>query len=47
MSVRRLLQEMDSAELSEWLAYLQLEAEREKNGGVDEDEAWRQVFKPM
>lgn len=42
MTVRQLLTSTDSAELTEWMAYLQLEAERDKP--TDEAEAWRKAF---
>lgn len=46
MTVRQLLHSLDGAELTEWLAYLELEAGGTKSPGVepDEDELWRKAF---
>ena len=41
MTVSQLLESVDSAELTEWMAYLQLEMERDQ---PDETEAWRKAF---
>jgi hypothetical protein len=42
MTVKQLLESLDSAELSEWLAYLQIERDRDK---PDEAEVWKKAFK--
>ena len=43
MTVRQLLHSLDSAELTDWMAYLQLEAEGAKPV-ADEGAAWRKAF---
>lgn len=43
MTVRQLLGALDSAELTEWIAYFQLEAAGQK-GEVDEAEVWKKAF---
>jgi len=46
MPVGQMLRSMDSAELTDWMAFLSL-AQTEspvKQGPADEDEAWRQAF---
>lgn len=43
MTVRQLLHNLDSAELTEWLAYFQLEADKDKPDPNDAD-AWRRAF---
>lgn len=43
MTVRQLLHSLDSAELTDWMAYLQLETEGAKPA-VDEAAAWRKAF---
>lgn len=47
MTVSQLLDSVDSAELTEWMAYLQLEHERQNGKPQDEPEdiAWRRAFK--
>ena len=42
MTVEQLLSSLNSAELTEWMAYLRLEAEQDD---PDESEAWRKAFK--
>lgn len=46
MTVRQLLQSLDSAEITEWIAFLELEAGRTQQPAseVDEDELWRKAF---
>lgn len=45
MTVRELLARMDSAELSEWMAYLSLEMERNKpDQPTDETDIWKKAF---
>jgi hypothetical protein len=43
MTVHQLLASLDSSELTEWMAYLQLEAEREKPQ-ADDPENWKKAF---
>jgi len=43
MTVRQLLHSLDSAELTDWMAYFQLEAAGVKPE-VDEQEVWRRAF---
>jgi hypothetical protein len=42
MTVERLLDEITSAELTEWMAFLQLEQQRDE---PDVTEAWKKAFK--
>jgi hypothetical protein len=42
MTVGQLLRSIDSAELTEWMAYTALQAEKEQP--VDDAEAWRKAF---
>jgi hypothetical protein len=42
MTVRQLLGSLDSAELTEWMAFLKVEAETDRPAG--DDEAWRRAF---
>jgi hypothetical protein len=42
MTVRQLLQSLDSAELTEWLAFMHVQSSEEKP--KDDDEAWRRAF---
>jgi len=46
MTVRQMLHSLDSAELTEWMAYLDLEAAGAKQPASeqDEDELWRKAF---
>ena len=41
MTVRQLLESVDSAELTEWMAFLSLEMERDT---PDDAEAWKRAF---
>ena len=43
MTVRQLLHSLDSAELTDWMAYLQLDAEGVKPV-ADDSAAWRKAF---
>ena len=40
MTVKELLASIDSAELSEWMAYLKLEQERDKPSEEDAQNPW-------
>jgi hypothetical protein len=42
MTVRQLLASMDSAEITEWMAYLKVESERDRP--ADDAEAWQKAF---
>jgi hypothetical protein len=42
MTVRQLLASLDSAELSEWLAFMHVQSSGEKP--QDDDAAWRKAF---
>lgn len=45
MTVRQLLHSLDSAELTEWMAYFALEADGAKPAAAtDEDELFRKAF---
>lgn len=46
MTVQQLLSSLDSAELTEWMAYLDLEAAGAKApaSDQDEDDLWRKAF---